>query len=243
MRKAAVFTIVHNEKVFFPLWLKHYSKYFEACDIYVLDHGTADGSLEGSGFNKREVVNSSTFDHSWLLVTVQNYFRELLLDYEYVLFAEADEFIEYLDGGLRKFIDSLTKESVLCKGFEPVQKSDEFSINWNEPILQQRKFHRWNSNYNKILLANFPLEWSVGFHRSYNSNENICESNLYLAHLRYVDFQILYDRIQSRLDLPFSECDKASKLGWQNSNLSMKEFVDNWPTALDVMSEDLKGII
>ena len=49
-RRRAVLTIVHNEPVFLPIWLRFYSRFFAADDIYVLDNDTTDGSTDGDGF-------------------------------------------------------------------------------------------------------------------------------------------------------------------------------------------------
>ena len=38
MRNAAAFTMVNNETHFLPIWIKHYSKYFEPQDLYVINH-------------------------------------------------------------------------------------------------------------------------------------------------------------------------------------------------------------
>ena len=55
-KRRAVVTIVHNEPVFLPLWLRYYSRFFAAEDIYVLDNQSTDGSAGGRGFNRIEVV-------------------------------------------------------------------------------------------------------------------------------------------------------------------------------------------
>ena len=39
-----VFTIVHNEDVMLPIWLRYYAKNVGAEHLWVLDHNTNDGS-------------------------------------------------------------------------------------------------------------------------------------------------------------------------------------------------------
>jgi len=64
-----VLTIVHNEAVFFPIWLRYYSRFFAPDDIYVLDHETTDGSTDGDGF-VRIPVEHECVDMRWLRDTI-----------------------------------------------------------------------------------------------------------------------------------------------------------------------------
>ena len=49
MKDCAVFTIVKNEKLFLPIWIKHYKKFFDNYDIYILDHESNDDSTKNLG--------------------------------------------------------------------------------------------------------------------------------------------------------------------------------------------------
>lgn len=91
MRNRAVFTIVQNEPVFLPLWLRYYGRYFEPCDIYVLDHDSIDRSTEGvdARYNLLGVHRDESFDHEWLKNTVAAFQTFLLHSYENVLFARS----------------------------------------------------------------------------------------------------------------------------------------------------------
>jgi hypothetical protein len=40
----AVFTIVHNEEVFLPVWLRYYQRHVPVADMWIMDHNTVDGS-------------------------------------------------------------------------------------------------------------------------------------------------------------------------------------------------------
>jgi hypothetical protein len=77
-KKCAVYTIVKNENYFLPKWIKHFTKYFDNSDIYILDHQSSDGSTSNLDVNVIEVINELAFDHQWLLDTVENYQSVLL---------------------------------------------------------------------------------------------------------------------------------------------------------------------
>src|SRR5436190_17272313 len=49
-RRRAALTMVQNEAVFLPIWLRYYSRFFGPDDLYVLDHDTSDGSTDRDGF-------------------------------------------------------------------------------------------------------------------------------------------------------------------------------------------------
>lgn len=239
--RIAVFTIVHNEKIFFPLWLKHYSQWFGPDDIYVVDHETTDNSLNLSGFQTIKIYNKETFNHSWLLEQVKKIQTELLQKYDWVIFTEVDELIYHATQPLQEFVASL-KEEGACKGYEPIHNPDtEPALNWEQPILKQRKFGRPNNMYNKTLMANKPTDWSLGFHSVYNASRELLP-NLFLIHLRYIDYQSAFKRLWERLDLPFCEYDLKNQLGVQNAGQEEADFRNKWPITAEVIpSEVLEG--
>ena len=75
----AVFTMVYNEPVFLPIWLRYYSRFFAPDDIYVFDHQSTDGSTSGGGF-VRIPVTHDTVDHTWMVGTLQAHQHELRQD-------------------------------------------------------------------------------------------------------------------------------------------------------------------
>ena len=226
-KKAAVFTIVHNEKDFLPIWYRHYLKSFHPHDIYILDHNSSDGSTDAYEVVKLNMPE--VFNHSWLLTTVQDFYKELCRDYEWVVFSEVDELIIHKEyENLQDYLNVISNGS-MCSGLEVIHNFDEEKeIDLNLSLLNQRRFARPNVNYNKILIANQPLEWSVGFHRCYNFDCSRDE-NLILLHLRYLDYNLCYNRINYRLDVNFCPADAKNKLGWQNNTQTLEEFRRNWP--------------
>src|SRR4051794_15749244 len=129
-RSRAAFTIVQDEPVFLPLWLSHYGRFFEPKDLYVLDHGTTDGSTSGLAgvCTVISVHRETSFDHAWLRSTVERFQSFLLQSYETVLFAEADELIVTdpdRHDGLDDYIEALREPAACCTGFNVVQQPSE----------------------------------------------------------------------------------------------------------------------
>ena len=56
--------------IFLPIWLRYYSRFFAAEDIYVLDNDTTDGSTQAAGLRPRSRSPSDRVDHVWMAETL-----------------------------------------------------------------------------------------------------------------------------------------------------------------------------
>ena len=219
-KKAAVFTIVKDEARRLPIFLRYYSKYFAPEDIYVLDHNSVDGCCEGIDARVVPVDHEYSFNHEWLRTTVQGMQRELLDDYECVLFAEVDETVYSLEGlnvTIEKFLMS-SDQHMTCLGNELVQHSQEQEYDDRSPIMMQRSHWLFNSAYSKTLLSKVPLWWCLGFHRAIDVagvqpptiEETTSKSfsaeresqgmsgTLYMMHLHWFDEKTILEVVKSR---------------------------------------------
>jgi hypothetical protein len=201
-KKCAVFTIVKNENYFLPIWLKHYKKYFNNDDIYILNHQSTDGSTEGLDVNVELIVNELAFDHQWLVDTVQNFQVKLLEEYESVLFAESDELVYTLGKPLNEVIDEflLDTQSIVqtCTAKEVMENIGvEKELEPGDEIFKHR--NQWFDNpiYHKTLLSKVPLKWVWGFHYTKKANTDK-KYNLQLVHLHRCDFNFMLERHKER---------------------------------------------
>ncbi len=230
-RKCAIFVMVQNESLYLPIWLKYYSKYFAAEDIFVFDHRSTDGCTEECGkifeFRSIKLDYSFSFDHEWFQF-VANYTQKRLLEcYEYVLFTDIDEIIfpdlrKY--GDLAIYINGLEKDYVRCKGYELIHLKDkEPPFDANKPILSQRRYWYRNKFFGKTLLSKKALGWNIGFHKF--ALEEIREDNsLFLVHLHKLDFDICRKRSLERSKLRWRQSEIKKMRGWQNRIEDSKEF-------------------
>lgn len=230
--RRAAFTIVQNEARFLPIWLGYYRRIFDPSDIWVLDHGSDDGStdsLEGS-CNVIPVHRSESFDHAWLVGVVEDFQRFLLRSYETVLFAEADEFVvadpaRYPDLGA--YIDELEAPAACCTGYNVVHYPDEPPLRFDEPLLRQRRYwhpaRRW---YSKRLLSRIPLSWHYGFHDEFNAASVKPDPELYLVHLHRVDYDYCLERHRAVTARPWYREDRKRDLGRHYRVVEPDEFRD-----------------
>lgn len=224
----AVLTIVHDEAVFFPLWLRYYQQFFAPEDIYVLDHQSTDGSTDGGGF-VREPVEHDRVDMRWLRDTIQAKQHELIERYDVVLITDVDEIVapDPSRGTLGDYIEQFDKEFVNCVGYELLHQPDsEPPFQPELPILQQR--HHWFPNfaYSKPVLARVPMEWHLGFHARMDGRADF-DTSLHLIHLHRMDYDVCLARHRLRRGLAWSERDLAKGRAYQNRITEVDEF-DRW---------------
>ncbi len=224
MKPLACFTITRNEAFFLPLWLRHYGA--TGGSLFVLDHESDDGStsrpdevpfplnMANCGtplarwsntkpyFVRVPVFRPDTDDVGWMLKTVESIQRELLLDFERVLFAEVDEFLipdpeRYTD--LASYLDRVGGDRITATGYDVCQHDYAIGELAGMPSLRGRWWKR-NDRYDKTLISSVPVHWEVGFHRPVTGEKRpAADPALLLVHLHYMDREIAWDRLCSRM--------------------------------------------
>ena len=221
-RSRAVITIVNNEPVFLPIWLRYYARFFAPQDIYVLDNESTDGTTARGGFRRIPVAHDG-LDNMWMVRTVEHLQRELLDRYDVVVFTDVDELIVPVPsvGTLGQYLDRFDEEWVNCIGYEILQeRSTEPPLRPEQPIMNQRHHWFYNDAYDKAAVATAPVSWRPGFHGRADGAYNL-DPDLRLIHLHRVDYDICLERHRSRSRRPWAELD-ASK-GWGGHNFITEE--------------------
>jgi hypothetical protein len=221
-KRRAVITMVHNEPVFFPIWLRYYSRFFAAEDIHVFDNDTTDGSLDGGGF-VRLPASHSEVDHEWMVQTIRDRQHELLAgDYDVVLVTDVDEIVCPVPGAgtLGDYIDAFEEEFVNAIGYELIHIADEEPpIDLMRPILEQRRHWFADDVYDKPALATAPMEWKPGFHERIDAANNF-DPDLRLIHLHRMDYELCRERHRLRSVRRWRSRDVDE--GWAVHNLITK---------------------
>ena len=262
-RRIAVFTIVQNEPVFLPVWCRYYRQHVPPEDLFVLDHGSTDAVTVETArtCNRVPVHRSESFNHGWLRDVVERFQAFLLQSYDLVLFCEVDEIVAPDPGrwpaGLAEFLRRRGVPEagfVRCLGYEIVhqRREGEPRLDWQLPVLEQRRYRRRSDRYSKPLLAGRPLEWEIGFHR-FRSPESALPSpdpDLLLLHLHRVDFQTCRAKTLENAARQWSAADVAAGAGYQNRIVDDQEFEQWFYTdfhdelyALEPIPEAWKGIV
>jgi Glycosyl transferase family 2 len=221
-RRRAVLTMAHNEGVFLPIWLRYYSRFFGAEDIYILDHDSSDASTDRDGFVRIPVTHGSV-DHTWMVRTIEGHQRELLDRYDVVLVTDVDEIVAPRPecGTLGDYIDRLDEEFVNCLGYEIIHLVDrEGPFDPSRAVLDQRGYWFPNHAYSKPALAMEPSRWVPGFHTREDGRTRL-DPDLRLIHLHRMDYEICLARHRYRRGRPWNERDLAER--WARHNLIVDE--------------------
>ncbi len=210
----ALLTMVRDEAIFLPLFLRYYSQFFAPEDIYVLDHASTDGSTDGPGF-QRIPVDHPYHDNVWMNSVIEDAQHELLERYDVVVHADADEIIvpDPDWGSLDDYLLRFDEEWVSCVGRELLhQPVSEPPLDLSRPVLHQRDTWFANPLYDKPLIAKVPMRWGPGRHRPADGPMNL-DPDLYLLHLHRMDIGLCRQRKKRFAVLPPSEVDRAAGYG------------------------------
>jgi hypothetical protein len=217
MTSRAVVTMVRDEAVFFPIWLRYYQRFFAPQDIYVLDHRTTDGSTRRGGF-VRIAVDHPTVDWGWHRDMIQARQHALLRDYEIVLVTDVDEIVAPAPdaGDLGTYLDAFTEDFVTCRGYEVIHRHDrEPPVDPSRGVLDQRGWWFFNPSYCKPLLARVPMHWHGGMHTR-TDGRTADDGVLHLLHLHRMDYDLCLARHRARSAVPWNPRDRDEGWGYQN---------------------------
>jgi len=269
-RELAIMTIVQDEPEFIHPWVNHYRAHVaDSRDLFVLVHprGAVDDAADDADpWHKAERLLSehhrvstirvhrlSSFDHAWLRTTVAKFYAFLLQSYEWVLFAEADEFIlprtEHGRKTLRDVLsayDPAIPTPIKSIGFEVVQQEgepalppDSYSAGTNTSLtagdLMRDRGHWYPSvMYSKTLLSNVALNWANGFHATENELPSTDPTApLTLVHLHRADFDLALGRLNRTRARRWAQLDVDNMYGWQNRLANEASLRDYWKHDID----------
>jgi hypothetical protein len=91
--KVAAVTMVYNEDVYLPIWMKHYSRQVGVENCYVVDHGSTDGSTENLGRCNVLRIPRSPYDPFKQSAFNSEFCSSLLHWYDWVVYSDVDELV------------------------------------------------------------------------------------------------------------------------------------------------------
>jgi hypothetical protein len=199
--RVAAFTMAYNERVFLPIWRAYYGQELGDENLYLLDHGSDDGSTETFPTARKTIVPRGEFDEIERIAIVTSFFSSLLETYDYVIFSDTDEILitaPWLQLGLREFIAMRDQPALRANGLDLRQVLDlDGPMDLSRPILAQRTILQVNPRYSKTLIHSAVPSWRPGFH--WCSVKKKPDPDLFLLHLKRMDYDISFQN-QIRLN-------------------------------------------
>jgi hypothetical protein len=201
----AVVTMVYNEPDFLPVWAAHYREAVGAAHCYVIDHGSDDGSVAGSGPCQVAILPRSPLDEIWRADFVSRLCADLLDRYEAVAYTDVDELLvadpRYFSG-LTDLAAGNDADVLTAFGTNMLHVAGEAPLDLARPISAQRRWTRPFSSLCKPVLTRRKLQWAPGFHTADAASRF---GGLYLFHIAYADNAITARRQAKRRSVTRSE--------------------------------------
>jgi len=187
--KIAIMTTVYNESTNLPIWIGHYRRAAPSANLFVIDHGSDDGSTDNlQGVNSIPIPREK-LDERDRVFLVNSFQQGFLRYYDIVIYTDCDELL------VPNPARSATLEAHLTDSRYPYASpiginvihivDAEPPIDLTQPILLQRRYGQFHSQMCKPLITRVPLKWEPGFH-SCDQRLNI-DRDLYLFHIKQID--------------------------------------------------------
>lgn len=206
----AAVTMVKGDYFFLKRWLDYYTDQFGRENLYVISHGP---DPKVSQLAKGANVITMPFDPTrtqverkrWQLLS--HFTSGLTSYYNWVLCNDVDEIVAVdpdIAQGLLEYFSSIKRPARVISpmGLETVHnpKLEKTKLTSSVKILKARRSFRLNSNYAKPCIVRVPLSFSVGGH-SCSEDRRVLDTNLFLFHLRFVDYDISVERLKTRQEM------------------------------------------
>lgn len=213
--RVAVVTFVYNETVNLPIWRRYYGGVLGDRQLFVIDHGSTDGSTSDLGEISKLYFAREELDEYKRCVFMASFQKSLLEYFDIVIYTDCDEIIvpdpdRYRD--LADYLDRMPFDHVAPIGLNVQHMIDqEIPLDLQEPILSQRRFVWFSSSESKPLISKVPLVWEAGFHGC-NRPLNI-DRDLFLFHLKRMDYSIGFQRHKITKEMKWAESSLAANHG------------------------------
>lgn len=202
-----VITFVYNEKVNLPIWVNYYGRLFGKKNLYVVDRGSDDGSTDSLGEVNLIRVPRNEFDEHDKTNFMSSFHSSMLSFYKTVIITDCDEIIVPDPGvypDLANYIERSPADYVNGIGVDVTHViNQEPPLDFDKPILAQRRFGRFHSPECKHLLSRVPIKWLPGLHSS--NKPPVFDKDLIIFHLKLMDYGAAMQRQKVNLETIWSE--------------------------------------
>jgi hypothetical protein len=212
--QTAIVTMAYNERINLPIWIRHYTHHCPGATLFVIDHGSDDGSTRDlTGVNVIPLPRTP-FDDQTRVEVVSDLQHALLRVYDVVIYTDCDEMLvadPRKHASLGGLLASVESEVIAPVGLNLQHLPGiEAPIDVEVPILGQRRHVRFASGMCKPSIARVPLIWVPGFHWCDRLPDY--RADLYQFHLKWMDMGASLGRLRLTREMAWSE--RALRNNW-----------------------------
>jgi hypothetical protein len=203
----AIVTMVYNESVNLPIWIRYYRRAAPNATLFVIDHSSDDGSTDHVPEVNKLPLPRSEFDE-WSRTRLINYLQRALLQYyDLVIYTDCDELIvpdPAKSPSLEAHLATQSYEYASPVGLNIIHLVDvETPIDLTRPLLSQRRYGQFQASMCKPVITRIPLNWEPGFHEC--DKPVRIDKDLYLFHTKAVDRDCALNRLHLTQKVPWSQ--------------------------------------
>jgi hypothetical protein len=205
--KIAIVTMVYNESVNLPIWIRHYRRAAPGATLFVIDHSSDDGSTDHIPEVNKLPLPRNEMDE-WTRTRFINLLQRALLQYyDLVIYTDCDELIvadPAKASSLEAHLAAQSYEYTSTVGLNIVHLVDvEGPIDLTQTLLSQRRYCQFQATMCKPVITRIPLSWEPGFHAC--DKPIRIDRDLYLFHTKAVDKDLALNRLHITQKMPWSQ--------------------------------------
>jgi Glycosyl transferase family 2 len=205
--RIAIVTMVYNESINLPIWIRHYARHCPGAALFVVDHGSDDGSTSWLAGVSLIPLPRTPFDDQTRAEAIADLQHALLRYYDVVIYTDCDEMlvadpVKY--SSLPELLAAVKSDVIAPTGLMLQQLMDfEPPIDLSRPVLGQRRYAFFGSSMCKPLIARVPLRWAPGFHWCNQAPD--FRADLFQFHLKRMDIGVFMARLKLTRGMDWSE--------------------------------------
>jgi Sel1 repeat/Glycosyl transferase family 2 len=203
----AIMTMVYNESFNLPIWIRHYRRIAPSATLFVIDHGSDDGSTRDLPGVYKIPMPRDTADEAERALAVSSLQHGFLRYYDTVIYTDCDELLvpdPAKSATLDEYLDRTGYEYASPIGLNVIHMvENEPPLDPTRPLLLQRRFCQFASSLCKPLIARVPLRWEAGFHGCDRAFQ--IDTDLYLFHIKQIDKDLALQRQRFAREMTWSQ--------------------------------------
>ncbi|MBS0959271.1 glycosyltransferase family 2 protein [Acetobacter thailandicus] len=227
--RSAAITMVYNESKILPVWLDYYGSNLGYDNLYIIDHGSDDGSTTRIPGNVIKIPRDD-FDDVQRAAFITHLHTALLKSFDCVIYTDCDEFLLPRPDRYNSLASYLKLQphgnNIRAVGIDVMPGNLSLPpVDFSRDILPQRPYGFLTPWESKPLVAKIPTQWEPGFHEC--NQHSLLDEDLWLFHLKLCDIDYAMKRLHVTRSMKWNLSHNPDSGAHQRrSDQEMRDFFD-----------------